>query len=599
MKVEVTTLTRRGGTPIRRSHTVEAERLRIGRAPDSEVRLEDLRVELLAASLSQRGSQLTIDRLGSAPVLVNGRPVETSALRAGDTIDIGPCRIQIAEPPAGFDAAFDYELTQHAGDVVAELEAQTRGLQTTRLSKRAASWLGFLLIFLVLLVAPIAVYYAGLLPIRQAQPQRTDGGLNAARILALSWNPGEVSNPHRFFAEDCTTCHRNSFSWVPDNACLGCHGQVGHHAEAKADIGPLRQTLDTSRCTSCHEEHRGVRGTVIASDGLCLDCHRTLSQKAPAAGVNDVKGFPSGHPQFRVTLVADAAEKKTNRVELGSNPPPMDRPGIKFSHKAHLDTATNKSLGDRQVKGCADCHVAEPGGLGFQAISYNGQCQRCHELTFDRADLPWPNAKVPHGDDVGVVAAVWNFYAGKAVQSGITEAQTPASTRRAPGSMAAASTAAPTDVKGWVAQKTDAALRTVVLDDKRGCGYCHSSTAQDGSFDIGKILASATASPTQHAERFIAPVSLRTRFLPQAVFNHARHSAMACEDCHDAKKTESSSAVMIPGIDNCLGCHGGQDASLRAGSTCISCHAFHRNDFGPMRSAATKPEGSVSKVDAR
>src|SRR4051794_31884017 len=100
MKVEVTTLTRRGGTPIRRSHTVEAERLRIGRAPDSEVRLEDLRIELLAASLSQRGSQLTIDRLGSAPVLVNGRPVETSALRAGDTIDVGPCRIQIAEPPA-------------------------------------------------------------------------------------------------------------------------------------------------------------------------------------------------------------------------------------------------------------------------------------------------------------------------------------------------------------------------------------------------------------------------------------------------------------------------------------------------------------------
>src|SRR3954454_24655438 len=102
MKVEVTTLTRRGGTSIRRSRTIEADRLRFGRAPDSEVRLEDLRIELQAASQSQRGGQLTIDRLGSVAILVNGRPVETAAVKSGDTIDIGPCRIQITEPTAEF-----------------------------------------------------------------------------------------------------------------------------------------------------------------------------------------------------------------------------------------------------------------------------------------------------------------------------------------------------------------------------------------------------------------------------------------------------------------------------------------------------------------
>src|SRR5205823_11891905 len=106
------------------------------------------------------------------------------------------------------------------------------------------------------------------------------------------------------------------------------------------------------------------------------------------------------------------------------------------------------------------------------------------EPTFDRAELPWPNAKVPHGDDVGVVAAVWNFYAGKAVQMGITEAQAPAGPpRRAPGTMAAAAAPPPTDVKSWVTQKAETALRTVVLDDKRGCGYCHNSTEADGNFD--------------------------------------------------------------------------------------------------------------------
>src|SRR5438045_9786815 len=100
MKVEVTTLTRRGGTPIRRSRTVEAERLRFGRAPDSEVRLEDLRIELQAASLSQRGGQLIIDRLGSMPVLVNGRPTETAALRPADPIGIDTGQIKITDPSA-------------------------------------------------------------------------------------------------------------------------------------------------------------------------------------------------------------------------------------------------------------------------------------------------------------------------------------------------------------------------------------------------------------------------------------------------------------------------------------------------------------------
>ena len=141
-------------------------------------------------------------------------------------------------------------------------------------------------------------------------------------------------------------------------------------------------------------------------------------------GFRDVKGFPSGHPQFRVTLVGDSPEKP-NRIELGGNPAPMDRPGLKFPHKKHLDTKDKPVLGDRRVQDCSDCHKLEPGGLGFQAITYNGQCQRCHELTFDRADLPWPNAKVPHGDDVGVVAAVWNYYAGKALQGGLTETQGP------------------------------------------------------------------------------------------------------------------------------------------------------------------------------
>ena len=71
MKVEVTTLTRRGGTPIRRSRTVEAERLRFGRAPDSEVRLEDLRIELQAGT--------GIETLCSVPARIGRATIEDNS----------------------------------------------------------------------------------------------------------------------------------------------------------------------------------------------------------------------------------------------------------------------------------------------------------------------------------------------------------------------------------------------------------------------------------------------------------------------------------------------------------------------------------------
>jgi len=40
---------------------------------------------------------------------------------------------------------------------------------------------------------------------------------------------------------------------------------------------------------------------------------------------------------------------------------------------------------------------------------------------------------------------------------------------------------------------------------------------------------------------------------------------------------------MIPGIDNCRTCHGGEDAWAKVRSTCISCHDFHRPGVGLLK----------------
>jgi predicted CXXCH cytochrome family protein len=348
----------------------------------------------------------------------------------------------------------------------------------------------------------------------------------------------------------------------------------------------MQKTLDAARCTDCHEEHRGTHGIVVNDMRLCLGCHRSLEQTTPAAGVPNVDGFPSGHPQFRLTVVADAAGPKLDRVPIDRTPPPLNRPGIKFSHAAHLVEGGFPVLGYKPL-GCNDCHIGEPGGQGFRPVTYKQQCAGCHALDFERQELPWPNARVPHGDDIGVAAAVWNFYAGKAVQGGMVETPPAPVTRRAPGAPVRMTAAdSPTgNTQQWVAEKTEAALRTIVLDDKRGCAYCHFGTGADGAFAVADLVKVGAGPPGPAPERIVAPVVLRDRFLPQSRFDHAKHAATDCEQCHAARTAEAVGQMVIPGIKTCLACHGAERATSHVQSTCTTCHRFHSPGLGPMRSA--------------
>ncbi len=108
---------------------------------------------------------------------------------------------------------------------------------------------------------------------------------------------------------------------------------------------------------------------------------------------------------------------------------------------------------------------------------------------------------------------------------------------------------------------------SIIFDPKRGCAYCHVTGESGGNFTV-------------------APVVLRTRFLPEAKFDHAKHQALACGDCHDAAHSEKSSDVLVPGIEACVSCHGSERAALKAQSTCTSCHIFHRPEFGKMKTAS-------------
>ena len=211
---------------------------------------------------------------------------------------------------------------------------------------------------------------------------------------------------------------------------------------------------------------------------------------------------------------------------------------------------------------CADCHKPEPGGLGFQPITYKADCQRCHQLRFD-VGLPW--AQVPHGDDTGVATAVQGFYA-LAAYKGIApeQQQHPGQIQRlVPGTPPPPMTVLPADTRAWVEAKTDAAMR-IIFDRKRGCFYCHTPDPSRGQYRV-------------------APVHMRNRFFEPTVFNHAKHAPVACDACHDARHADSSADLLVPPIQRCVTCHGPGTAAFRVTSTCTSCHVFHRSELGPMR----------------
>ena len=561
MEIEVTFLTRKGRDAVLRKSqrvTLPGNAAGFGRGADKEVQLTDIRVNLAAADLEIHDDHLTIRARPETELQINGSPTIGGAVNVGDKISIGPYDVVIEAPPEGAAAAVTVELVKSSGDTLQRIVSQARlSLDRTALNKRIMSWSFFAIVAALFLVLPIVASFSGDKQLTARQAPNT----TALTVANMSWNVGEISAAHRHFSEACTVCHRSSFSAVPDSSCLNCHANVGAHMAIEASLlGTPGHKLDQASCGSCHEEHRGPRGVIISESAMCVTCHGSIETAAPNADVRNVRGFPNGHPQFRATLVADAALGSVQRMEIGGNPKPTDHPNLKFSHAAHLIETGFLTRQGRKVMVCADCHVPEPSGQGFMPMTFKGQCQSCHDLKFD-ADLPWK--EVPHGDDTIVRATIEDFYGHQALRNGVPPAQAGDTARRVAGAPAdAPSEPQRRDALSWVAAKTADAL-TLIYNDKRGCAYCH---ILDGT-DTRRVL----------------PVSMRTRFLPQSQFDHSRHTAVPCAECHDSRHSEKAEDVLIPGLESCTSCHGGEKATFRTPSNCTTCHSFHRDNRGPMR----------------
>jgi hypothetical protein len=526
--------------------------LTIGRGSDQAIFIPDLRVALDHAKVTALGNgQYKIESLILAGIRVNNDITYATTVGPGAIIEIGTTRVQLLEPPVDFDAGVEVSTIDKAElKALKDAKALPTALSQTWLSKRRPSWILFTLLALAFVVLPLAAHYT---PSFRALLRNTPG-----LVSQDAWQAGDLAPAHHYFGGDCSTCHQAPFKWVKDEACDKCHALTPAHADPVKFNLP---ELGDARCAHCHRDHNGPNGLIIADQVLCADCQTDLVARTnKASTLADVGDFTDEHPEFKIDLPAWGPDGKFAPVRtIVSQPGIKEASGLKFPHDVHLDPKgiSSPTAGDK-VLTCDSCHQPEAGGARIEPVDFETMCQECHRLDFDVLE---PGRQVPHGRIPEVLFMLDEFYSKRALEGGYQDVSAPivVQQRRRPGQ--AVSRQEQIEALAWAREKSRKVGDT--LFNGRACTVCHTVTAGTGGEDAWRI----------------APVRVAGEWYTKAIFTHAKHkSEMECEDCHKASTSKAATDLLMPGIDNCRQCHGGEHAEGKVESTCISCHGYHESD---------------------
>ena len=568
MQVSITTLTRRRNGSLGRKEDIKGcEVLRIGRGADNEIFLLDHRVPLHLAELHEGADGLFIEANGTNDLRLNGAIIRKAHLNVGDVVGIGPYELVVADPEDGINIAVTLELVHPIGDdVEALLSRSTLTTNNIGLSKRASSWIfGSLTLILFLALPlfmadnPLSNYFNP-----PTSDKNSNSMVNSNDIdFDVSWVSGEVMNSHKFFANDCAACHTKAFVMVEDAACTACHTkQHGHIDKVKF---PSKE-LTSTRCATCHTDHQGPHPVRAAKQALCSDCHNDLDTKVEGMHLANVSDFATNHPQFKPTVWQDPSKGIQKRISLDENP--LEVSNLKFPHKTHMNVnrMRNPTTGKNTQLECASCHVPEISGAYLEPVKMEEHCGDCHLLTFDSIA---PKRMVSHGKPEEIYLELAEFYSALALKGGVTDKAAPEIVRRRPGTPLV-NEEEKKEALQWADFKTKKASR--YLFSASQCGSCHEITPDQKN-------ASGYS---------VEPVKVTQIWQPKSVFDHGKHKDVACAECHVADTSMKSSDVLLPKIEGCQTCHGGEQATEKIPSTCISCHGFHRDDVAIMGGASGK-----------
>ncbi len=580
----------RGGVAVR-DEVVEGEKILAGRGNDCGIHLPDPRVMLHHAEFSARGGTLFVSAAAGADIRVDDNLTSMAKIGVGSRIRVGPYEIVMQEASEGFELTLAVELVQALGDDLDKLIERSRiHISGIGLSMRAWAWVLVGVVFLGTFAVPLAMNILTNPLVELLSPR--SGRANYVKSPTGVWTSGSISGAHKFFGESCETCHEAPFVPVRDNACVNCHSKIQNHAEPA--LFPLAGLTDRS-CQSCHKEHQGGATIVLDKQDFCITCHSDMGRSTIFSTLGNATDFGSNHPELRPSVVTDPVKGTKDRTRLvGGNPPPQENSGLKFPHDRHLRlTGVRDPARGNVVLQCVDCHKPSEGGESMLPISFERNCHSCHDLKFDAFV---PNRELAHGKPAEVFRQVYDVYDALAMRGGYEEPAAPPVLRRIPG--APLTPVEKTFVADWAVAKSND-----VLNGQFGRGRCEECHRTIEIQPAGAVQRLDVGIPPPVVEQLLAPLPapvlpdrrtwtieppvLTSLWMPKAYFTHARHTNLPCAECHAAKTSNSSADVLMPGIAVCQSCHGGEKATDRVPTTCVSCHRYHRKDLAPGKPAGT------------
>jgi predicted CXXCH cytochrome family protein len=574
------------GREIVRAARVEGDRLTLGRGPESDVRLTDLAVALRHATVERTEGQLLIRAEPGLTVELNGRSASagTIDLAGGGDLRIASHLLRFLPRAAeSDDVAVTVERVAESGAKIGRDSERLFSLAPVLPGKRPLAWLLALLVLAVCVAWPIGTYYD-----RQQRSERF------ARFQADElWSSGHLSRVHANLQHDCSACHVRPFESVRDAACAACHRDIHGHADpfrlarAQPDLTSwgafqlrLKQALNLppGRCIDCHTEHQGPQEMAPTPQRFCAACHADLKGKLNDTRLGDASDFGRAHPEFQPALITgwNGEEPVVRRLSLAGRP--QERSGLKFPHALHLSPLGGpaqmaRRLGVGPRLDCADCHRPEPRGARFQPVDMERDCAMCHSLAFGRTGGTVRTLR--HGDPAQVVAELRDFYSLRAPP--LPPSLAPLA-RRVPGAVPQAEARIQFS-RGANLPGADAAIRAV-FSPGGACYDCHQ----------------VEAPPAGSLAFRIHPVAFPERYVRHGWFDHRAHAAQSCASCHDAAHSQAASDLLLPGIETCRGCHGGERTSKPVASSCAMCHDYHAREGVPAMILRQRERGQRQSI---
>lgn len=559
MKVLTRYATRKnsGGTAVR-DEWLECDSVLVGRSTACDIRLTDPRILLEHMRILVRSGAVYVESLNGGSVSVNDTLINMQKVSELDVLHVGPFQFIIEPNKGDSDITVSVELISPLGDELENLKERAKiGIDSIGLTKRKWSWVAFGTVLTALLLWPMAVSW--FMPESAVNVQSADT-FDANMTPTAFWSSGRISGAHNFFGESCDVCHEQPFIPVQDSACVACHQTVENHTD------PVRfpsASFNDQKCQSCHKEHQGNRTVARNDQEFCTDCHADLIGDEPITKLRNVSDFGTAHPEFIPNVVIDPAAHVMSRDKTMSDlAPPTENSGLTFPHADHLRKAGVRHPTQGIIElGCRACHVPDEGSVSMLPITFERHCHDCHKLNFD---VQLPGRELVHSQPKELFMQVSDIYNAAALRGGYEEPDVPEIIRRRPG--APLKEADREAARNWAEEKT-----LDILNGRFGkgqCGECHS-------------IIDDVATETWTVE----PVYVTEQWFPKSNFDHGSHSDVGCRTCHAVETSTSSTDVLMPAIETCQSCHGGESAANRVPSTCVTCHDFHIHGMSPMQPA--------------